>query len=124
MKKCLVLLISIFLLSACATTRKNTTIQQKPAIDWRGKNIEEYIKSKGIPLSKYSLSDGNTAYAFKIDCQYDSKIGEVLIMVGEDNLITNISTTIKCPSYNNSLEYQLNSIYSEINYVANHLNSN
>ena len=114
MKKCIILFLSIFLISACATTRKNTVVQQKAAVDWRGKNIEEYIKSKGVPLSKYALSDGSTIYAFKVDCQYDSKIGEVQVLVGEDNLITNISTTVKCPSYLNSITQRLDSIYSQM----------
>ena len=118
MKKCVILFISIFMLAACATTRKNTSVQQKPAVDWHGKSIEEYIKSKGVPLSKYSLSDGSTAYAFKVDCKYDSKIGEELVMVGADNLIINISSTVKCPSYKNSLIYRLDSIDGSINSAA------
>ena len=123
MKKCVILFLSIFLISACATTRKNTSAQQKPAIDWRGKNIEEYIKSKGVPLSKYALSDGSTVYAFKVDCQYDSKIGEVSVMVGADNLITNISTTVKCPSYQNSIEYSLDVINHNINVLGNQISN-
>ena len=93
-----------------------------PEFDWRGKNIEEFIKSKGLPTSQYSLSDGNTAYSFKIDCPYDSKIGEALLIIGEDNLITDISYPIKCTAYQNSMEHRLDIINNNIISLSNDIN--
>ena len=123
MKRYIVLFIGIILLSACATNRKKTAVQQVPEFDWRGKNIEEFIKSKGLPTSQYSLSDGNTAYSFKLDCPYDSKIGEALLIVGEDNLITDISYPIKCTAYQSSMQYQLDIINDNIIHVSRQISS-
>lgn len=123
MKKCVILLMSILLISACASARKKNVVQKPPEIDWHGKHIEEFIKSKGLPTSQYSLSDGQTAYSFKIDCQYDAKIGEALVIVGKDKLITDISYPIKCPAYQNSISYTLDIINDNIIHVSRQISS-
>lgn len=100
MKKTIFLLVSILGLSACASFQ-----QQK--FDWRGKNFDDYVQSRGTPTSKYIASNGNTIYSFKKICEYNPrKIGETLVTVGEGNLIQNISTPTQCPTYYDTPEYK------------------
>lgn len=107
MKKCLVLLIGIFLLSACATF-------QQPKVVWTGQNFDNYVTTNGVPTSQYTLQDGNTVFSFKKTCYYDSgKTGETLVIVGPDNLIVSVSTPTKCPSYYDSNDYKLDQIYRQ-----------
>ena len=58
MKKQILLMVSILGLCACATW-------QQQQVDWRGRNFDDYVQSKGVPTSKYSLQNGNTVYSFK-----------------------------------------------------------
>jgi len=107
MKKCLILLISIFSLSACATL-------QRPKVVWPGQNFDNYITANGVPTSQYTLQNGNTAFSFKKSCYYDSaKTGETLVIVGQDNIIVSVSTPTKCPSYYDSTDYKLDQIYRQ-----------
>jgi len=110
-----------FTFCVCKCPQKNV-VQRAPEIDWRGKHLEEFIKSKGLPTSQYSLTDGQTAYSFKIDCPYDAKIGEALVIAGEDKLITDISYPIKCTAYQNSMEYRLDIINSNIISLSSDIN--
>lgn len=117
MKKCLVLFISVLMLSACASLQS----KEKLRVYWIGKDIENYIISNGIPISKYALSEDKTVYVFRLDCKYDSKTGETLVTVGKDNLIVNVFATVNCPSYFNSIEYQIDSLDSRINSLESKL---
>ena len=100
MKKHIFLIVSIFELSACAAFQ-----QQK--VDWRGQNFDSYILSKGAPTSQYTSPSGSTIYSFKKTCEYDSrKQGETLVIVGEGNLIQDISAPTKCPNYYETPQYQ------------------
>ena len=99
MKKQIFLFLSITTLAACASLQP---------IDWRGQNFDNYVSSKGVPSSQYTLQNGNTIYSYKTTCQYDPmKTGETLITVGPNNLIVNISNTTACPSYYDSPEYKI-----------------
>ena len=107
MKKNIVLFLSIFLLSACATLQQSKVV-------WPGQNFDNYVTSNGVPTSQYTLQNGNTAFSFKKACYYDSsKIGETLVIVGEDNIIVSVSTPTKCPSYYDSNDYKLDRIYQQ-----------
>ena len=113
MKKHIFLFLGIISLTACATF-------QQQAFDWRGQNFDNYILSRGLPTSKYSLQNGNMVYSFKKACQYDSmQTEEILVTVGEDNLITNISTPTRCLSYYDSPQYQLDQIAYELQQEQN-----
>ena len=100
MKKMILLFVSSCSLMACAT------LQQQP-VNWTGQNFDDYVLTYGVPASQYTSSNGNIIYSFKTACQYDPmKEGETLVVVGENNLIQNVSTSINCPSYIESPEYQ------------------
>ena len=106
MKKQILLMVSILGLCACATW-------QQQQVDWRGRNFDDYVQSKGVPTSKYSLQNGNTVYSFKTTCRYANMMGETHVTVGADNLIMSVSTSTKCPSYYESSEYTLDQIYQQ-----------
>ena len=123
MKKLTVLFLGIFLLAACAKNIRNQSVQI--AVDWRGKNIEDYIQSNGIPTSQYSLSNGNTIYSFKKSCSYGPAEAETLVTAGEDNLIVKVASTSSCPSYQQSIEYKLDQLENKLEhdmwYIKNYL---
>lgn len=107
MRKSIVLFISIFILSACATV-------QRPKVIWPGQNFDNYITTNGVPTSQYTLQNGNTVFSFKKTCYYDSsKTGETIVIVGKDNIIESLSTTTKCPSYYDSNQYKIDQIYRQ-----------
>ncbi len=76
------------------------------------------MRHNGIPTSSYPLSNKQTAYAFKKNCQYDSKIGETLVIVDENDLIISASDTIDCPTYYESISGKLDSLESEISRIS------
>ena len=100
MKKTIFLLVSMLGLGACASF-------QQQQVDWRGQNFDRYVLSKGTPTSQYTSQSGATIYSFKKSCEYaPMKTGETLVIVGADNLIQDISTPTKCPTYYETPQYQ------------------
>ena len=96
----------LLLVSSCSFVACATWQQQQ--VDWTGQNFDDYILSQGMPTSQHTSTNGNTIYSFKKTCEYDrTKEGETLIVVGQDNIIQNISTLTQCPSYYESPEYKM-----------------
>ena len=99
MKKHILLFVSIFGLTACATWQQS--------VDWHGQDFDKYVSSHGVPTLQYTSPNGNIIYSFLKNCEHDfTKKEETLVTVGADNLIQSISTPSRCPNYYETPQYQ------------------
>ena len=92
MRKMILLVLGSCSLMACAS------IQQQPAIDWTGRNFDEYVLRYGVPTTQVSLQSGKTAYSFIKQCSYSPGQEETTVMVNQENIITGTSRKGSCPT--------------------------
>ena len=89
MKKFFLILPCVLILSACATFGTYEPI---------GYNFDDIVIQYGVPASQYMLQNGDVAYSFVKQCAYTNAREEMLVVVGEDNVVNKVSHITRCPS--------------------------
>ena len=141
MKKSIIVFLSFCGLTACAT------FPSQSSVDWRGENFDNYVLKYGVPAAQVALQSGNIAYSYTSPCPDSPNMQETIVMVNQDNTITNITPKSSCPSvyqvqqepqvdfftkqeqkleqkkHNKNIDKELSSVNSQISYYQTMIES-